>query len=128
MNEADFEQFEKFYNFQSSIKERALRFQQRYGLALADITKKVLRNGVEEEVYFIPKLERSLTGLTLPDGRVLGHKEFKTFFDQNLCPRKLPQRAAQVNLLEISEKGESSKSLMHLEQKSNNKTKRTQLL
>lgn len=130
MNEADFEPFEKFYNFQSSIKERALRFQQRYNLQIEDITRTIVRDNVKELVYFIPKLERTLTGLTLPDGRVLGHKEYKTFFDQNLKPKRAePEKIANQNLLSISENGETGKSLLHNSQKINSvKTNRAQLM
>jgi hypothetical protein len=37
--------------------------------------------GQEQELYFIPKFEKTLVGLKLPDGRVIGHKEYKLFFD-----------------------------------------------
>lgn len=130
MNEADFEPFERFYNFQSSIKERALRFQKRYGLDLDQVTRKVHKDGVEELVYFIPKLERTLTGMVLPDGRILGHKEYRAFFDQNLKPKKADvEKPLNSNLLSITENGETGKTLLFDSQRINSeKTSKAQLM
>lgn len=104
MNENDFEPYEKFYDFQISIKDQALKFQKRFNLPLSSITTKIVKDGVEKEVYFIPKLEKTLTGLKLPDGRIIGHKEYRTFFNQN--PRPERPQASPSHVLQLTENGE----------------------
>ena len=101
----DFEQYEPFYNFQLSVKERAIKFQTKYNLPLSSIMKKVINEQqVEEELYFVPKFEKTTTGLKLPDGRIIGHKEFKLFFDQNVRPER-PVSDVINTKLQLTENG-----------------------
>lgn len=123
----DFEQYEPFYNFQLSVKERALRFQAKFDLPLTSITRQfVNKEGVEETKYFVPKLEKTLIGIKLPDGRIIAHKEYKLFFDQNVRPERPLVETGHLKTLQITENGEAVGNNQFLKHKK--KGAKTQLM
>ena len=136
MNKDFFDEYEPFYDFTALNEAKAKKYLEKYKNANPDLSQifelvlkpkagnnntEEMHEGVEqgadandaEKVIKIPKIVKTETGeLRLPDGRIVGHKDYTRIYKQNLKSKKeedaltqlIMDRAAKRRLIDMQTK------------------------